>query len=418
MARAWVVVARREFLERVRTKWFIAVTVLGPVVMIATGVLPAWLSKRAAQEIAVIEAVDRSGRGLTSALEAAAPLFGARLQLRDVPTTTDEARLLDRIRSRRIQGYLVIPEDVLDSGQVRYRGDNATSLQFQVQLGQVLNAAVMGERARRAGLDPLQVVSLLRPVDLDAKHTTGAGEAKSASASLIVGIGVMLVLYMAILLYAVNVMRSVVQEKTSRVIELVVSATRPGPLMFGKVIGVGVVGLLQLSIWAAAAIALVHFRGGLLAMLGVSGAGLPLIDISAGDIAVILSYFVLGYFFYSALYAALGAMVNSEQEAQQVQMPVLLLLVLPVTLSQMVATDPRGLAAAILTTLPFSSPVLMPMRWTLDSATVPEVLVSLGILCLSTAGVVYVAARIYRVGILMYGKRPSLREMVRWLRHG
>jgi ABC-2 type transport system permease protein len=133
--------------------------------------------------------------------------------------------------------------------------------------------------------------------------------------------------------------------------------------------------------------------------------------------AIVLAYFVAGYFFYASLYAAIGAMVNSDQEAQQAQTPVVLLLIVPVLCVQLVASDPRGGAAEVLTLIPFSSPVLMPMRYLLGGATGLDVLLSLGVLVLSTAAALMLAARIYRIGILMYGKRPSLRELARWLRY-
>jgi ABC-2 type transport system permease protein len=418
MARPWYVIARREFVERVRSKWFVVVTVLGPLLMAGVVLVPAWIGKQAADEDVKVQVVDRSGHGFTALIAASSPMLDGHLQVKEVPPGTPEEVLRSRIQAKAIQGYLVIDPDVLASGRVVYRGDNASNFGFRIKLNQILNAAVIGERARVAGLEAAQIVDLLRPIDLDMMHTTGEGAAKSATQSYVVGIVVMMVLYMAILLYAVNVMRSVVQEKTSRVVEIVVSSTRPSSLMLGKVLGVGVVGLLQLGIWAGVALLLVHFRGGLLAVLGVSTGGPPLVDLSIGDVALILVYFVFGYFFYAAIYAGLGAMVNSDQEAQQVQMPVALLLIGSVAMVQIVVNDPRGVGAEILTYLPFSSPVLMPMRWTLDGASISEVAVSLSILALVTFALVRLAARVYRVGILMYGKRPSLGELGRWLRHG
>ena len=136
------------------------------------------------------------------------------------------------------------------------------------------------------------------------------------------------------------------------------------------------------------------------------------------DVAVILAYFLLGYFFYASLHAAVGAMVSSDQESQQAQTPLVMLLVIPIACFSVITNDPRGLGAQILTTIPFSSPILMPMRYLLGGATPAQLALSLGILALSMAGVVWLAARIYRVGILMYGKRPTLRELARWVRYG
>ena len=144
---------------------------------------------------------------------------------------------------------------------------------------------------------------------------------------------------------------------------------------------------------------------------------LPIPDVGVAEIAIVLAYFFAGYFFYAALYAAIGAMVNSDQEAQQAQMPVVLLLIIPVLCAQLVVSDPRGAPAEVLTLIPFSSPVLMPMRYLLGGASQADVGISLAILLASLAGAVFLAARIYRIGILMYGKRPSLREIARWLRY-
>ena len=135
------------------------------------------------------------------------------------------------------------------------------------------------------------------------------------------------------------------------------------------------------------------------------------------QIAVILAYFIGGYFFYSAMYAALGAMVSSEQETQQVQLPVTMLLVVGFLCLQVVSNDPRGSSAATMTLIPFWSPILMPMRYVLGGGARRAGGLSLGVLAVSTALVVRAAAKIYRVGVLLYGKRPNLKELIRWLRY-
>jgi len=411
------VIARREFLERVRTVWFAIVTVLGPVGMIALIVVPAWLAARSADEKVTIQVVDRSGENLFPAIARTAAAAGARLDLQSVAPAIEEEVLLARIRDEKINGFLLLPEKVLEGESAVYRGDNATNFRIQVQLKQAINAAALEVRARQAGIELETIAQLYNPqIDVLARHDTGRGEASSAEASFLVGYAVMFILYMSILLYAVNVMRSVVQEKTSRVIEIVVSATRPRSLMLGKVVGVGSVGLLQLGIWFVMALLLLTYREQVLGAFGIDGAGeVELPSLGAVDVAVILAYFALGYFFYAALYAAIGAMVNSDQEAQQAQTPVVLLLILPVVMVQVVANDPRSGLAQVLTQVPFSSPVLMPMRYLLDGATWIDVAISLGILVASILGAVALAGRIYRVGILMYGKRPTLRELARWL---
>jgi ABC-2 type transport system permease protein len=187
--------------------------------------------------------------------------------------------------------------------------------------------------------------------------------------------------------------------------------------MLGKILGVGAVGLIQVTVWAVMGVVTINQRGALLGMFGVDAGGWSVPPMDAADIAVILVYFLLGYFFYAGIFAAIGAMVSSEQEAQQAQTPVMMILIVPMLCVQLVANDPRGMVAEVLTQIPISAAVLMPMRWSLGGASTASLLISMTILALSTWLVSLLAARIYRVGILMYGKRPSLREVLRWLRY-
>lgn len=412
---AWLVVARRELMERVRTKWFLIVTLLGPLGLAGLIVLPAWLEARSAEKDVRIQIVDQTPHELGQAI--AAQLPGNYKADIVAPATTRE-ELTTRIRKEEIDGFLMLPGDTLDGGEVVYEGANTSNIRLMTRLHGLVNAAALSVRAVQAGISEAEIASLLEPVDFRWQQNTGTEEASSGAASFIVGYVVMFILYMAILLYAVNVMRSVVLEKSSRVVEVMVSAVKPRALMLGKILGVGTVGLIQLSLWAALSLLMIEYRAELLGLFGVAGASqVAFPGLEVLDIAIVLGYFLAGYFFYAALYAAIGAMVNSDQEAQQAQTPVVLLLIVPVLCVQLVAGDPRGSAAEALTLVPFSSPVLMPMRYLLGGASPGDVALSLGILLLSTAAVVLLAARIYRVGILMYGKRPSLGELVRWLRY-
>ena len=419
MSLTWHVIARREFFERVRSKWFIAITLLGPLVMTAIIVVPAWLGARAALETVRIQVVDQSGHNLFPGIVRNAAGFEMPFDFEAVSPDIEERVLLSRIRDEKINGFLFIPKGVLEGEKAIYRGDNATNIRVGVQLQGALYAAARDARALAAGVDPEIINRFNWPkVELEARHDTGqGGHASKAQESFLVGYVVMFVLYVSILIYAVNVMRSVVLEKTSRVIEIVVSATRPSSLMFGKVIGVGSVCLLQLAVWAGMALLLFRYRGQLLGTFGVEGGDVELPPLSLADVAVILAYFALGYFLYAALYAAIGAMVNSDQDAQQAQTPVVMLLILPVVCVQLVAGNPRGPIAQVLTLIPFSSPILMPMRYLLKGTTPLELALSMAILLVTLLAAVWVAGRIYRIGILMYGKRPSLRELGRWIRY-
>jgi ABC-2 type transport system permease protein len=274
-------------------------------------------------------------------------------------------------------------------------------------------------RAADAKLSLDLIHSVTKKVGVLPIHTTGEAKGSSGFAAFIVGYVIVFILYMAILLYAMNVMRSVVQEKTSRIVELMVAAAKPRALMAGKILGVGAVGLLQLAIWLGMGYLTMTYRDSMLGVFGVapSGSSFALPSLHPIEILVVLIYFVLGYFFYASLYAAVGAMVSSDQEAQQAQTPITMLLVLTIICVQLVANDPRATGPMVLTLIPFSSPILMPMRWLLGGASGAQVILSFAILAASTWLVALASARIFRVGILMYGKRPSLREVARWLRY-
>jgi ABC-2 type transport system permease protein len=413
----WIVIARRELLERVRTWWFAVVTLLGPIAMIALIVIPAVLAAETGRDGVRVVIVDdpKPGQEVADLLDTSMTAIGWRPEI--VAAGTDEASLLARIRDDQIDGFLVLPDD---PAVVVYQGDNATNQTVVVLLHRLVGRAVLTARAMRSGkLTVDEIEALTRQPEIDARHTTGEAAGSSGSAIFIVGYAVMFVIYMAIVLYAVNVMRSVVQEKTNRVVEIMVAAAKPRALMLGKILGVGAVGLLQIAAWAAMAVITVTYRDQILGVFGVEGAGgwsLP--PLGADAIAVILAYFLLGYFFYASIYAAIGAMVSSDQEAQQAQTPVILLLIVPMMSIQVVANDPRGTGAEILTMVPFSSPILMPMRYLLDGASGASVAISLAVLAASMAVTSWLASRVYRVGILLYGKRPSLRELARWIRHG
>ena len=407
------VIARRELLERVRSKWFVAMTILGPVFMIAMIVIPALIASKSVVG-AKVDIIDHSGV-LGEALAA---------ELRDIdwkPTIvspdTPYAKSKERIRDKVSNGFITIPKAAVDGELIIYEGDNGGSQVAQLLLGEKVRKVVQRERGRRENIPPEKLDKLLERPNFIAQLNTG-GESSSGLASFFLGYVLAFILYMVITLYGVAVMRSVVQEKTSRVMELMVAAVKPRSLMAGKILGVGAAGLIQVAIWLGMGAVLLAYRTEILGVFGIdTGISPSLPPLAFVEITVVLSYFVIGFFFYASMYAAVGAMVSSEQETQQVQMPVTMLLVIGVICFQVISNDPRGTAAVVMTNVPCWSPLLMPMRFVLGGASLGEVAVSLGILLVSTALVVRAAAKIYRVGVLMYGKRPGAKELIRWLRY-
>jgi len=407
------VIARREFLERVKSKWFVVITLLGPIGMVAMVLVPALLAARSA-EGAKVEIVDKTG---VIGKPLADGLGVARWSTTIVSPETPDQTELDRIRDKQINGFITIPADALDGGKIVYRGDNGSNQSVGLIIRQVVDVIVQTERGRRIGVPPDKLAAVLQRANFESQQTSGKAQGASAMGSFLIAYFLAFILYMVITLYGVGVMRSVVQEKTSRVMELMVATVKPRSLMAGKILGVGTAGLIQIVVWLGMAVVTMAYRQQLLGWFGVtsSGPGLPPISLDAAVLVVV--YFVLGFFFYAALYAAVGAMVSSEQDTQQVQMPVTMLMVIGIVCAPMISSDPRGAAAAIMTMVPMWSSMLMPMRYVLGAASLGEVAISLGILVLSMLVMVAAAAKIYRVGVLMYGKRPGFGELVRWLRY-
>jgi ABC-2 type transport system permease protein len=407
-----LVIARREFAERVKSRWFLAITLLGPIGIAAMIVVPALLIGNPAGTR--VEIIDRTG---VLAEPLAAALTVARWKPAVVAPETVDATEMARIRDRQINGYLVVPAEVFDGGTVVYRGDNGSNQIVDVTLREIVRAVVQAERGKRAGIAIDKLAEIIKPVGVDPQQTNGKTEAASGDALFGIGFAIAYVLLFVIMGYAVMVMRSVVQEKTSRVMELMVATVKPRSLMAGKIVGVGGAGLVQVAVWLVMGAVTLAYRDQLLGMFGVPAGKMALPSLTFDVIAIALAYFVLGYFFYASMYAAVGAMVSTEQDTQQVQMPITLLLLLGLVSITSVSSDPRGAGATIMTLIPFWSPLLMPMRYVLGGATPLDVVISLAILAVSTVLIARAAAKIYRIGVLMYGKRPTVQELLRWLRY-
>jgi ABC-2 type transport system permease protein len=415
MREMWVI-AKREFIERVKSKWFIVMTVIWPILMVGMMIVPALLGNQGT-EGAKVQIVDQTGVvGKQLALNVWA---GMKWDATVVSPDTDEAELNRRIRSHEINGYVIIPKDALDDGEVVYSGDNASNTNVTLMFTQWASAAIVQKRAERAGLTGLQLAAINKRVHVDTRHTTGEEKATNGIFVFILGYMISFLIYIVITLYVIGVMRAIVTEKSSRVVELLVAATKPRAMMSGKIAGVGAAGLVQIAIWFVLAKIAMSYKTDILHLFGATNdEKLSLMpSMSNSQLVVVLLFFLFGYLFYSALYAAVGAMVASEQDSQQAQMPVTFLLVIGMVAITAVTNDPHGKVASVMTMVPFWSPMLMPLRFFLGGATMGQVWISVGVLAVSTYVVSRIAAKIYRVGILMYGKRPSLRELVRWIRY-
>lgn len=447
----WAVI-KREYLERVRSRWFIVGTLIVPALVVTTFLLPAYMAARGESSDKALNLVilDATGLGLGERVETLLTADPSRLgaSIGDgAPALPERAdSLLPQVRvmssaelpaaeslataavmaNRRV-GYLVLDTNTVAGAYARYAGRNATSPPDMDRIRSAVRQSVMVAQLQAAGADPAMVDAITRTrVQMPAERITDKGRGGSGATGAMLGFGIAFVLYLAIILHGQNVLRSVLDEKTTRVAEVVISSVRPGVLLAGKVLGVGAVGLTQQIVWVVLSAYLIQklmplvlrvggAEGAAVATSGAGGFLLALTGVGWETLVLLLAYFLIGFVFYAALYAAIGAMVNSEQEAQQAAIPVMFLLVGTFLFVTQVMFQPEGTVARVLSWLPFSSPIIMPLRMTVIQPPLVEIVGSLAVGILSCVVVVWFAARIYRVGMLMYGKRPGIRELVRWI---
>jgi ABC-2 type transport system permease protein len=425
MDKLWVIVAR-EYLERVRTRWFLFSTVFGPVFFALLMILPAIVARRtkASEDVSRIVVFDATGRevGRRVADGLSLGLIGdtARTLVREI--TLDQLAPAESVATRQIvrgelAGYLVLDSASLEGRRVRYAGRNASAEADMDMLRRVVRESIMETRLQMAGVEPEQSATLVRTrLEFALERISDRGRRGSATVTVVFALIIVVILYMALMLYGQAVLRGVMEEKQTRVAEVVLSSVRPWSLLAGKVIGVGSVGLTQLAVWIASALLLMRYREPILARFGADATSFTPPDVSIGMGLVLLLFFVVGYIFYSSLFAAVGAMVNSEQEAQQALMPIILLLVSSFVFFQPILSKPTSGLAHTLSWLPFSAPIVMPLRIAVIPVEGWDIAISLISLVAGSYIAVWLAGRIYRTGMLMYGKRPTMRELARWLR--
>lgn len=405
-------VIRREYLQRVRSRWFVIATIAGPLLMLGLMIVPILIASRGEQADRLVVVVDRTGVLHDRVAEG---LERAGYTVESAAGDDAEAALRGRVESDDLGGYLVLDDATIDRGTARFVSTSRPSIVRQVALRQIVAQAAIAARIGDAG-DDLEALLGGGELDFEVVSDGGIGFDDAAFAASYFGA---FILYMTILLYAVAVMRSVLEEKSSRVVEVVISSMRPWQLMLGKILGVGAVGLTQLTIWAASGALIVS--AGIPALLAANPQFAQLSELreilpGIGYAGLFAVFFLGGYFMYSGLYAAVGAMCNTDEEAQQAQFPVIMLLVVPIIFVTQVINEPNAPLSVALSLIPFFSPILMFARAAAGAAPLWQVGASVLGMVLAVVVIAWVAGRIYKVGILMAGKRPTLPELWRWVR--
>lgn len=429
-------IIRREYLERVTKKSFLITTLLMPVVMLALMFTPVLIAEFSESEERTIVILDESGE------------IAPQMQSDQSITFTevnDEEEGRQALTNESASGLLVIPANIFEPGaSVQLLSSEPSSINVESAVTSQLNSIIEHQRMKDYGIEGLDSImnSVTSDVSLVTRQFNADGDDRESSTivSYILGLVLTMLLYMCLLLYGQMVMTSIIEEKTNRVLEIVVSSVKPQQLMLGKICGIGLVAVTQILIWGvliagASALLLPGMVSPDIAeqvqalnantLSADSGANIDMLQAISmlGNVGYLLQLFALlllfligGFMLYAAMYAAIGSAVDNIQDAGQLQSVIILPVICGIIFAMQAASDPSSGLSFWTSIIPFTSPMVMMARIPFG---VPgwEVAVSLVVLYASFFGMVWLAAKIYRVGIFMYGKKPSLKEMVRWIRY-
>ena len=433
-------IIHREFIAKVKNKSFIMMTFLSPLIMVGMGALIFFLMKKNDEKIKNIVYIDESG------------LFG-NTEFKDTKTVKyeDYTKLGLEESKKKVEngdyyGLLYIPKkDSIEilANSIEFYSKDSPSMTLMGSLEGKIEAKFRNEKLTKFGIDLAKIKASKISTDIKMFNFSGEESSKSKNiASIIAGGAAGYLLFMFVLIYGTSVMRSVIEEKTSRIIEVIISSVKPFQLMLGKIIGNASAGLLQFAIWGILMfiISLVASSIFGIDMVDMQTAKMPAEQVEAmkqaasgGKLEKIIVeffnlplfkmfcffifYFLGGYMLYSSLFAAVGAAVDNETDTQQFMMPIMLPLMLAVYVGFFtVINDPHGPISVIFSYIPFTSPIVMLMRIPFGVAWW-EIVISMLLLIATFLFMVWMAAKIYRVGILMYGKKPTYKDLWKWMRY-
>jgi len=404
-------IMRMEFRLTVANKVFIVLTILGPFLIAAIAILPGLLSRSetAAGNPVTQVAIMGADTDFVKAISPALRLSGIEVEAVRESIAAVDARVL----GGEYDGYLVLPADPTNSSPLEYVSGDATDFRVTAVLQAVIGQAVVAQRLVHAGVSASQIATIVRPPVLETRQLTRNGVKKKSSdyiTVLMTGLMFAVMLYMTLVLYGQVIGRSVLTEKTSKTVEIMLSSVRPIDLLFGKILGKAMASLLQYGIWVGIAAVILKFIG---PGLGITvGAGLTM-----STFAYLVLYFILAFFLYCSLYAALGAASVDEQHLGQLAWPVIAFLLIPVMMISPIITSPRSPLIVGLSLFPLTSPIAMFLRILVGGARTWEVLLSIGLILVTTGAVIWLSARIFQAGILLSGKRFNIGEVLRLSRN-
>ena len=419
-----IIILKREYLTRVRKKSFLIMTMLIPLMMASMTLIPVWLATRNDSQERLIAVYDPAGQVVNELTDMGSTRFY-------FLSAEEYAGISKNFRSGKFYALLTIPEDLPQSQRADLISDKPIAFDVKNQITGRINWIVEAQKRRKVMADSgipnleAQLAATRTQINFETLKVDTKGESVKSSTEIAMVTGYLagFLIYIFVFAYGTLVMRGVMEEKTSRIVEVIISSVKPFQLLFGKIIGIGLVGLTQIVIWIV--------LGGLLisGMSLLAGEKLPeqaspdkltMILQLAGNMNIplilfsLIFYFIGGFLLYASLMGAIGSAVDSDEDAQQLMLPVTMPLIFSIIILIAVAKNPEGSIAFWASMIPLTSPVTMMVRVPYG---VPawELLLSMSILITSILGTIWMAGKIYRTGILMYGKKVTLKEIVRWL---
>lgn len=419
---------KREYLTRIRTKSFIISTILAPVAIILLIAIPIILQITDSEKTQIIGIKDEVGTVLPRLID-----LNSERYVPTPPVTMDSLRSL--VLAGSIDGFIEITEEHLTSNkdiELLYIGSGGMGLIAEIRSD--IRMVLQNERLDRAEVgEVVQEILAMRQQLLTRKLTAEGEETQDTLALFMIGYIMCFIIYGAMFGYGAIIMRSVIEEKTNRIIEVITSSVKPFELLMGKVLGVGALGLTQFIIWSVSASGLLAIAAPITALLignnttaiDASGAAAQATSEIPFEIPTIgpelwitfILFFLLGYLIYSALFASVGSAVDSESDTQQLMLPIMVPIILPMLFLGRVAQDPNSTFSIITSMIPFFAPMLMPVRVAMTDVPAWEYITAVILMTGTFVGLIWLSSRIYRVGILMYGKKASFKEMAKWIRY-
>ena len=405
-------IAKWEFLERVKTKAFIIGLFMMPTIIAVFTIIPSLLASKADEKMRTIGVIDETDSLLPYLSQRIAkfklPDSSANYQLVKI-TDDDRSRehlkilATAKILDNEIEGYFLLPVDVMEKGKIEYRSENVGNIRDQERFSKILEDVIIERRLEAKGYNSKAIRDLSTDVDIKTIKVSSKGEEKESGflETFFTGYIFIMMLFMLVMTSGQMLIRSLIEEKSNRIVEVLMSSCSSRELLVGKILGLSLLGLTTISFW-------------LLILVGVNFS-MPTPFVSFDHIALLLVYFVLGYLLYVAIFITAGAPVSTEQEAQQMTAYVTILVMFPIALAIPAMQNPDSTMVKVLSQIPLLTPTMMALRLSIQAPDLWEIVLSLVTLSASIVGMMWVAAKVFRIGILLTGKRPNLKEMYRWI---